>query len=298
MPRSPADSKLAASRRLALSKLWRLSRPRFWIYVFGPYIVGLLAGARRLADLQSPTVLLFGLYFLFPANILIYGVNDIFDYETDKDNAKKTEYETLVMPHERAALWWVIALMNAPFLLLLSQVNRAARFTMLVFWFFSACYSAPPIRAKARPILDSAFNVLYILPGVFAFYVAGGAALSPGLVGAAWCWAMAMHAYSAVPDISADRSNRLSTVATLLGLRGTLWFCAALYAASALLSFRTLGWLSLGLGGVYLALTGRSLHAGGDAGEAGVLRIYKVFPLANTLCGAALFRAIALRKFF
>jgi hypothetical protein len=30
--------------------------------------------------------------------------------------------------------------------------------------------------------------------------------------------------------------------------------------------------------------------------EEGVLRIYKVFPLVNTLCGAAIFWAIALSK--
>jgi 4-hydroxybenzoate polyprenyltransferase len=36
-------------------------------------------------------VLLFGLYFLIPANIRIYGINDIYDYETDKLNPKKVE---------------------------------------------------------------------------------------------------------------------------------------------------------------------------------------------------------------
>jgi 4-hydroxybenzoate polyprenyltransferase len=279
---------------LSLIKLFQLSRPRFWIYVFGPYIVGLAAGARQLEDFRQWPVLLFGLYFLFPANILIYGVNDIFDYQTDKNNAKKTEYETLVPPHQRPALWRVIALTNLPLLLVLAQTNRQAVAAMLAFLFFSIFYSVPPIRAKTKPIIDSAFNILYIFPGVFGYLVIGGTHLSALLIVAAWCWAMAMHAYSAVPDITADRSSGMNTVATLLGFRGTLLFCLLLYGASAVLAFPSLRQVAVALGIVYIGLMLYSLQT---RSETELLRVYKWFPLINTLSGAALFFAVFLSNF-
>jgi 4-hydroxybenzoate polyprenyltransferase len=186
-----------------------------------------------------------------------------------------------------------VTFFNVPFLLLSTQLNIYAALALAAFWFFSAFYSAPPIRAKTKPILDSAFNVLYILPGIFAYFLVGGTNPNWVLIIAAWCWAIAMHAYSAVPDISADRQNNLQTVATLLGFYGTLVFCTILYVAAVLLSFRVLGRLSAALGIIYLVLMYLSFNSDD---EDGVLKIYKFFPIVNTLCGAAIFWAIALGK--
>ncbi len=280
---------------MSLAKILCLSRPRFWIYVFGPFLVGLAAGARAPQDFLSLPIILFGLYFTLPANLLIYGVNDIFDYETDILNSKKTNYETLVSPQERPFLWRAIAITNLPFVALLPLVPRAALMAIIAFLFFSFFYSAPPIRAKARPILDSMFNVLYIFPGVFAHFLIGGAAFSFQLFFAAWCWAMAMHAYSAVPDISSDRAAKLSTVATLFGFRGTLVLCLLLYISSAIFSFSVLGALAAVLGVLYAGLMLLSLQT---KTESELLRVYKFFPLINTLSGMALFFAVAQSKLF
>lgn len=256
------------------------------MYVFGPYIVGALCGAATPRQFFSPLSLIFALFFLFPANLLIYGVNDIFDYETDVLNAKKRGYEDLVPPDERGQINCAIWLSCGPFLLLLPFLPRPCLWAVAGFLFFSIFYSAPPIRAKARPLLDSAFNVLYIFPGVFAYFLSGGARFSWPLFCGAWTWATAMHAYSAVPDITADKGAGVPTVATWLGFRSTLIFCALLYALSAFISFPALRWLSVLLGLVYLALMTLSLCA---ETETGVLRIYRYFPLTNTLAGAAIF---------
>ncbi|HVF10734.1 MAG TPA: prenyltransferase [Abditibacteriaceae bacterium] len=288
-------SRSSSSSSIAVSKLFKLSRPRFWIYVLGPYLVGLASGAAVLDDFQRWPVLLFGLFFTFPANLLIYGVIDIFDYETDKNNVKKTDYESLVTPDERSALWRAIALATLPFLIVLPAVPTAALPPLAAFLFFSIFYSTPPIRAKAKPVLDSAFNVLYIFPGVFAYYLIGGRDLSIQLVVAAWCWAMAMHAYSAVPDISADYESGLKTVATLFGFHGTLLLCLLLYAAAAILSSAALGLLSVLLGTAYVALM---LYSMTRRNEAELLRVYKLFPSINTISGAALFFSVFLSKFF
>lgn len=282
-------------RRIPLSKLLRISRPRFWIYTFGPYIVGLLIGARNLEQLNDWRVIVFGLFFLFPANLFIYGVNDIFDYETDSKNRKKTDYEVLVRPDEQQLLSRWILQLTLPFAALLLFLPQRAMWAFAGFVFFSLFYSAPPIRAKARPILDSAFNILYAFPAFFAYYLLGGQNFVLTYVLAAWLWTMAMHAYSAVPDISADREAGLQTIATHFGLGDTLALCLVCYTQSMALSFPALGWLSVLLGAVYIIMMLLSLCAGR---EDDILRIYVVFPFLNMAAGAALFIYILKTKFF
>ena len=279
---------------LPLPKLWRLSRPRFWIYVFGPFLVGLAAGASALFDFANWRNVFWGIYFLFPANLLIYGVNDIFDWETDRANAKKTEYETLVPPDERAALWRSIALFNVPFVFLIPFTSGAALVALFAFFFFSIFYSAPPIRAKTKPVLDTVFNTLYICPGAFSFFLIGGNDFSFALFLASTSWAMAMHAYSAIPDISADRDNGLNTVATFLGARGTVIFCTVCYGLAAIVSSHALDIVSLLLGAVYFSIMALSWRA---QTETAIFTIYRWFPSVNTVAGFVLFWSVIILRF-
>ena len=91
-----------------MTSIVNISRPRFWIYLFGSYLLGVVAGASSSADFVRFDSILFGLYFLLPANLLVYGVNDIFDFETDRLNPKKAGYEILVQPEMYRSLWiWI-----------------------------------------------------------------------------------------------------------------------------------------------------------------------------------------------
>ncbi len=221
--------------------LLKVSRPRFWLYLFGPFIIGLAAGATTRGDLLSFGNILFGLYFLFPANLLIYGVNDIFDFETDKLNPKKQEYETLVQPGDRRLLWIAILVTNLPFTIAATFFNAAVLAAFAGFLFFSIFYSAPPVRAKAIPVVDSLFNVLYVFPGIFAFALITGNFPPVAAIAAGGFWTAAMHAYSAIPDMASDRLAGVETVATFLGRNGTHLFCSACYLAAALLAFPYVG---------------------------------------------------------
>ena len=283
---------------LSLRSLLRLSRPRFWMYLIGPYIVGLLAGAASPRDVLDWRAACFGLFFLFPANLFVYGVNDAHDFETDALNSKKDAYEARAQSSARQKLLLLSFGVCVPFVLLAVLVAPARALAMLsAFFLLAHQYSAPPIRAKARPFLDSAFNLLYACPAFFGHALLGGTGLDWKLVLGAWCWVAAMHAYSAVPDITADAQARVPTIATALGLRCTLLACAALYAAAALASYAVLGWLSVVLGLVYLAMMALSMRAGAAQGEAGVMKLYRFFPLLNTLAGFVLFWRVAWLKF-
>ncbi len=271
--------------------LLKASRPRFWLYLFGPFLIGLAAAATSQADFFRAESILFALYFLFPANLLIYGVNDIFDFETDRLNPKKMEYEQLVRPESHVKLVVWILFFNLPFLIAAVFLAQAALPSLVGFLFFSIFYSAPPIRAKAVPILDSAFNILYVFPAAFAYQLISGSFPPSAIMIAGGLWTMAMHAFSAVPDIDADREAKIHTVATFSNKNGTLLFCLSMYIASAILAFQYLGIAAIALGAVYVAIMLASFVS---KNSDGVYDIYKFFPLVNAATGFILFWFVVL----
>lgn len=279
---------------MKLSRLLRISRPRFWLYEAGTFLVGcaIAYAEGSLASASLFVLIGFFVYFLIPANLYIYGINDIFDYETDKLNPKKVAYEALVMPSEHPALWRAIVLSTLPFLALLYGASTPALLGFAAFLFFAAFYSAPPIRAKAIPVLDSVFSAgHYVATGVFAYLLAGGSQLALAPIAASMAWAIAMHAYSAVPDIAADTASGVPTIATALGKQVTIILCALLYAAAAFLSFAYLGAYALVLLTIYLLLMAASYVA---RSEQRLFSIYTVFPLVNALGGMTLFFMVLL----
>ena len=97
---------------------------------------------------------------------------------------------------------------------------------------------------------------------------------------------MAMHAYSAVPDIEADRKAKIDTIATKLGKTGTLLFCLACYGLAAGLTISVLGQFSIAAGLLYgfmMIITVRARNANS------VMQLYSLFPYINMGVGMALF---------
>lgn len=275
--------------------LLKVSRPRFWIYIFGPYLIGLVAAVNYKQELLDWRVLVFGLFFTLPANLLIYGINDIFDYETDKLNPKKEGYEALVTPERRGCVITAILITNIPFFAVAASLGVQPMIAFASFLFYSIFYSAPPIRAKAWPFLDSLFNVLYIMPGIFAFAMLTDEQPPNAVFIAGGLWTAAMHAYSAIPDIEADREAKLSTIATVLGTTGTHLFCLAAYIGSAVLAYQYLGKISVVIGLIYVGMMLVSL-LGRDKDS--VFQIYRRFPLVNAGVGFAIFWYLAISKFY
>lgn len=276
-----------------LTWLIQLSRPRFWVYLFGPFIVGVAAGYNNTGDNLDHQALLFlaAVFFTFPANLIIYGVNDMYDYETDKHNAKKRSYETLLAPKNRQLFTNLLLVVTAPFILLLTAqmiiVGLSLAYVMLLgFLLFGIGYSAPPIRAKTKPFLDALFNVLYVFPGLMSYAILTDQLPPATVLMAATAWVVAMHAFSAVPDIKADKKAKIQTIATVMGRENTIVLCACLYAFSASLVFQYITWVAL-LGGVlYWAMM---LTAYKSKSDIELFTVYSQFPRVNMVFGALLF---------
>jgi lycopene elongase/hydratase (dihydrobisanhydrobacterioruberin-forming) len=271
------------------------SRPRFWMYTAGPVLLSLtwLIRVGLLEITQLPwSVGVVLCYYLFPGNLFLYGVNDLADQDTDSFNDKKDSYESRVTQKNKwlmvygvgwSALWGVV---------LLALLTPKASLAHLFFLLLCAAYSLPPLRFKVIPFLDSYSNVLYAVPALVGLWqCAPEVTPSWQIVVGAWCWTAAMHAFSAIPDQTADSKANLRTIATTLGTSGTLLFCLFNWAVCAVL----LGLISLGAWAgivlsVYPVLCGALLlgiHKRGNA-EKIVARAYQWFPYITTIAGAVL----------
>ncbi|KTG09272.1 prenyltransferase [Haloprofundus marisrubri] len=215
-----------------LGYLLKLSRPRFWFYLAGPVVVGVAFAAESVPDLFAPLALaLFG-YFLVPGNVLLYGVNDVFDAEIDAENPKKDDKEARFSGDSV-----VVAVVVASGLLglaLFAVTPQVAWVWLAAHFFLAVEYSAPPLRFKTTPLLDSISNGLYILPGVAAYAAIAGENPPLFAVLGGWLWTMGMHTFSAIPDIEPDREAGIRTTATVLGESRTYAYCAVCWLAAAL----------------------------------------------------------------
>jgi 4-hydroxybenzoate polyprenyltransferase len=273
---------LAPSPQSLVGYLFWMSRPRFWLYLAGPVVVGVVYAAESPAAFFSlPAVAAF-LYFLVPANVFLYGVNDIFDADVDTHNPKKDAEGREVRYRGDGVVVMFVYLATALGFLLVFVLPAAGIYALVGFYLLGTQYSAPPLRFKTTPLLDSLSNGLYVLPGVVGYSAVAGE-LPPllAIVGG-WLWTMAMHTFSAVPDIEPDREAGITTTATALGERGALAYCAGCWLAAAVVM-----WLVHPFLGAVFA--GYPLFVGGiRAADVALDRAYWWFPVVNTLAGAVL----------
>lgn len=263
-----------------------MSRPRFWFYLLGPYTVGCIWGAERYLDLLNPWFFVYFVFFMFPANVLLYGVNDLWDHETDELNPKKEGREHRVTPREREMLGRLVwAVVGLGLLLTILQRGVVERLIFLGFLFLSYFYSAGPIRFKQRPLLDSASNILYALPGVFSYYWVSGTLPPTPVLAAAFMHAFSMHLFSAIPDIAYDTETGIRTTAVVLGRRASLALCLVLWSGLAALI------LQLGSGNPLslLPLTYPLVTAVLLVQDKAVDSVYWFYPYINTSFGGLLF---------
>ncbi len=275
--------------------LIKISRPHFWIYLLGPYIVGYLLGSDTPQALLSINFLFLIALFSFPTNLFLYGINDLYDKATDKHNPKKKSREHLLQASQRRVLMHSIIVSLFIFLIGLAffQPSPIAKLLGLLFLFLGWSYSAPPFRWKGKPILDSVSNVLYLLPGLMGYAQLTNQLPPLLLILALWAWTTAMHLFSAVPDIEADKRASLLTTAVLYGKEYSLILCGALWSVFSLglLIFFPTPWSLLTL--IYPALPILLLWKP----LLSIEKVYWLFPTINCVLGGLAFWLIYYHKF-
>ncbi|MBN4076115.1 UbiA family prenyltransferase [Gemmatimonas aurantiaca] len=184
-----------------------------------------------------------------------YVINQIFDRESDKLNNKLGFLEPPISIGVNSA-WTLYAFVtgSALFYALLFQPSVIACY--VAFGALGVLYSAPPLRAKDRPILGWLFNAtsFSVIIGWLVFSVAN---VPEEYYWSFWLDVIALffaissaYLLTTIPDVTGDRASGKLTVATELGAIWTLMLGGLCSAAALSLAIVTLFWplaLSAGL---------------------------------------------------
>lgn len=272
------------ARRLLLS-----SRPLSWINTAFPFA----ASYFFLGGEVDAFFLITALFFLIPYNFLMYGINDIFDYESDLRNPRKGGLEGALLPPEfHRPMLILVTVINLPFLAFITFQTLDNLFALGVFWltiFFVVAYSAKGLRYKEMPFIDSITSSLHFVgPAVFA--LASLEKFDGNLLIALiafFLWGAASHAFGAIQDIRADREAGIASIATVLGARVTVRIALTAYGFAGLLllllpdrfAFASLAALP------YLFVVGRELDISDENCER-ANRGWRLFLMLNFVAGA------------
>jgi 4-hydroxybenzoate polyprenyltransferase len=212
------------------------SRPLSWVNTAFPF-----AAAYFMTTRQIDAVFIVGtIYFLIPYNLAMYGVNDVFDYESDLRNPRKGGVEGAVLdPKVHRITLWAVVILNVPFLVFLLIVGSPLSWLVLAISVFAVlAYSLPGLRFKERAFVDSiTSSTHFVSPAVYGLVLAG-ALFTPSLwalLAAFFLWGIASQAFGAVQDIIADREGGIGSVGTAIGGRATVRLAFVVYLLAGVL---------------------------------------------------------------
>lgn len=180
-------------------------------------------------------------------------MNDVYDTGADSTNPRKQNQWTHGTALPRATCGSLLGVAKVCTLLVLAFSFPAGVQSPSVLWctagFLSLgwIYSAPPLRLKERPIVDSIANGLlcwllwasgYTFSGESHLFVQAAKSASNGRL--VFLFAAGMHGLAAVEDAGADALAGLRTIATVHGTSLAIWFSTVCLWVSRLVALRSL----------------------------------------------------------
>jgi 4-hydroxybenzoate polyprenyltransferase len=272
-----------------LTRLLISSRPISWINTAFPFAAAYYFLGGELNVFFWVT----SFFFLIPYNLLMYGINDVYDYESDLRNPRKGGLEGGLLPPElHAPTLWTSFLLSAPFIVFIAAASAENVLALVAFLgniFFVVAYSIKGLRYKEIPFIDSiSSSIHFVGPAAFAIFLLGDFSVEILIsLGAFFLWGAASHAFGAVQDIRADREAGIASIATVLGARSTVRFALSLYALAALLLLLLPGrFMFAALAAIpYLLVVGRNLSITDETCEQ-ANKGWKLFIGLNFLAGA------------
>jgi len=141
-------------------RLVEISRPISWILCVILFLIGITLSNTNMGFIS----LLEMIMLTFPFTLFLFGINDIYDYESDKLNPRKKKFfGTFVRKNELPRI------KNSCFLCIVPLIfvsfftkNIWNIIAMISLLFFSYAYSAPLLRLKEIPIVESISNAIII----------------------------------------------------------------------------------------------------------------------------------------
>ena len=214
--------------------LIQVSRPIIWPVLPLVYALGLHASQAEwtVAAMVQMAML------TFPTNLVGCGLNDIYDYESDRRSARRRAIWGAVVLNEDRPLVFRAALFAMPPIVIAAAATRnwdnivATVSLVLVGWL----YSVPPLRLKERPPLDSLANGFgyFLLPFTMGYSLNANPREMPFkyyLLGLCVC---GVHALATATDYDADRAAGHRTMAVKFGKRAATGIAFATFLIAGL----------------------------------------------------------------
>ena len=165
-----------------------------------------------------------------PLGILLYGLNDIYDFESDQKNPLKgkgfgeallPEYHNLVLKSAIISGLFIIAVAFCT--LQLTNILLSSLMVIL-----AVSYSVPPVRLKTRPPLDSLVNGLgyCLLPFALGFTYFLPLTQIPTELLLVSLTVMGAHMYASIRDYTYDKETGERTISVVLGKRPTAFMAS------------------------------------------------------------------------
>lgn len=276
--------------------LFNTSRPVSWVNTAYPFAAGYLV----MGGSVDARLILGTLFFLIPYNLMMYGINDVFDYESDIRNPRKGGVEGAITPKKYHPLIIQSSILSSlPFVvLLISMGSPVSALALLSVIFFVVAYSTKGLRFKEIPFLDSITSSLHFVGPLIYAYTLVGATPDAWLAALAFfAWGIGSQSFGAVQDVQPDREAGIKSIATVLGARRTIWFSASMYTLAVALT------ALVGGPGIIVAASGLMYAANvmefrniTDATSARARRGWKRFIWINYAAGAIVTICLILSK--
>ncbi|MFK7797738.1 MAG: UbiA family prenyltransferase [Aureispira sp.] len=199
----------------------KVSRPGLWFATLWLYLLP----TSQMTDIYQSWPFWYGLFYVcFPLNFLVYGWNDMVDYETDALNPRKDSFwfGARGSKEQLQVLWRAIAFSQVLFFPALIWAGgwKVALF-LLLFTIINGLYNLPERGLRSHPPLELLCQVGYLLVVPLSIWV-------NQLEGLPWqtylylfLFAMQSHIMGEVMDIVPDTKAGRKTTGTVLGTKRT-----------------------------------------------------------------------------
>ncbi len=220
-----------------LGTLIKVSRPVFWLLVALLFFVGVVVSGAPITVMLLAHLML--VTFLLP--LIVFGVNDVYDYDSDSINQRKRyEIGGTALEKENHLIVLAASVVVTVLLIIFSAITRnltnmlATLVTVSIAW----AYSAKAVRLKEIPILDSLSNAVLVCSVILLGFSYGGIMIRdfPQSIYFASLGAAAVHSIAAIVDYSPDKKSRTVTIATFFGKKIAAVFAAAVMITILLFS--------------------------------------------------------------
>lgn len=229
--------------RITLLQLIKVSRPLYILIFLVSFGYSLFLAK---ATFSNPLLWLQIAWLTIPSGIILFGLNDIYDYPSDLKNPRKGgAWGAILNPVFHPLIFRLSAVFSIVFLIIsLFTFNILNIISTVGLLFVAWSYSVPPLRLKTRPPMEFVSNIV----GPFLFILLAfswGTGISgfleiatTNIVLAQICWVMGLAILSYLADWESDKLAGDLTTVHWLGKTKSIFLSGLFYLLAAFLTIQ------------------------------------------------------------